>query len=124
MGPIFAGAEGTKKGGIEEKTGGLACGKDIVGVTSNGTVDTCTVKDVGGVKKRGRRSGWRDMVGVMAGTASVIVSVGSYKKEAEEEEGAAKAEEEALVGGRSDTGFWAPLRAVALVLLLCFNMLL
>ena len=68
MGPIFAGAEGTKKGGIEEKTGGLACGKDIVGVTSNGTVDTCTVKDVGGVKKRGRRSGWRDMVGVMAGT--------------------------------------------------------
>ena len=99
MGPIFAGAEGTKKGGIEEKTGGLACGKDIVGVTSNGTVDTCTVKDVGGVKKRGRRSGWRDMVGVMAGTASVIVCVGSDKKEAEEEEGAAKAEEEALVGG-------------------------
>ena len=112
-GPMFDGAvrEGTNKGGIEKETGG---GKDVVGVTGNGAVDTCVVKDVGGVEKRGRRSGWSDMVGVLAGTAggasssslstskqvilaaglliaSVLVSVGRDKKEAVDEEGADKA---------------------------------
>ena len=76
-------------------------------------MDTCVVKDAGGAEKRGRSSGWRDMVGVLAGTrggasssslsiskqvilaaclltASVLVSVGSDKKENEDREGGGK----------------------------------
>ena len=110
-GPDGAVTEGTSKGGIEKETGG---GKDVVGFTGNGEVDTCVVEGAGVAEKRGRRSGWMNMVGVLAGTAggasssslstskqvilaaglltaSVLESVGRDKKEAVDEVGADKA---------------------------------